>query len=141
MKLIRYNNNYSDPFISLENLFNDNLFGTDRYSCFAQPEEQRIENEVPVNIYEDEDNYYITAELPGVSKKDLKIELENAVLNISGEWSSKTVDNASPSSFSRSISVGENINRTKVKAKLLDGILTITLPRNEELKARSITVS
>lgn len=141
MKLIRYNNNYSDPFISLENLFNDNLFGTDRHSCFAQPEEQRIENEVPVDIYEDEDNYYITAELPGVSKKDLKIELENAVLNIFGEWSSKTVDKVSPSSFSRSISVGENINRTKVKAKLLDGILTITLPRNEELKARSITVS
>jgi HSP20 family protein len=141
MKLIKSDNSYSDPFSSLERLFGDTFFGLDRSPLFDRFADREPINSFPVNIYEDKDNYYATAELPGINKKDVKIELENAVLTISGERKVKKGDSKSSYAFSRSITVGDDIDSGKVNAKLLDGVLTVTLPRHEERKPRSITVS
>lgn len=141
MKLIKSDNSYADPFTSLEKLFGDTFFGVDRYPFFDRFADRESVNSFPVNIYEDKDNYYATAELPGIDKKDIKIELENAVLTISGERKVRERENKSCCTFSRSITVGDNIDSSMVNANLQDGILTITLPRHEERKPRSITVS
>lgn len=141
MKLIKYDNSYLDPFTNLDRWFDDAFFGLDRRPLFNRLLEGTGSNQLPVNLYEDRDNYYVTAELPGLNKKDVKIELENAVLTLSGERKRKQGDQESSFSFSRSITIGDDINASKVKARMQDGILTVTLPREEERKPRSITVS
>ncbi|OPZ73414.1 MAG: Acid shock protein [Verrucomicrobia bacterium ADurb.Bin474] len=94
-----------------------------------------------MNLYHDNDALYVTAELPGVSKKDISIQLENAVLTIKGERKEKEGKSESSVSFERAITIGEEINSDKIKAKLEDGILTITLPKAENRKPKAITVS
>jgi HSP20 family protein len=98
-------------------------------------------SEIPVDLYDDGDNYIVRAELPGVKKSDIKLELDNAVLTFSGERKAKSGEQESVSSFSRSISVGDDVNSEKVKARLEDGILTVTLPKVEARKPRAITIS
>ncbi len=142
MKLIKYDNSSLDPFTNLDRWLDDAFFSLDRnpfYNRFLTKEGSS--NQLPVNLYEDKDNYYVTAELPGLSKKDVKIELENAVLSISGERKIKKGENETVFSFSRSITVGDDVNGPKVKANMQNGVLTVTLPRQEERKPRSITVS
>jgi HSP20 family protein len=95
---------------------------------------------VPVDLYDDEDNYYVRAELPGVKKKEINLELDNAVLTLSGERKSKSGGSEETVSFSRSISVAEDVQRDNVKASLEDGILTVTLPKSEERKPRMIAI-
>ena len=141
MKLIKYDNSYMDPFTNLDRWLDDTFFGFDRNPFYNRFTERAASNQLPVNLYEDKDNYYVTAELPGLSKKDVKIELENAVLTVSGERKAKEGKTESTFSFSRSITVGDDVNATKVKAKMQDGVLTVTLPRQEERKPRQITVS
>ncbi|MEZ5277938.1 MAG: Hsp20/alpha crystallin family protein [Opitutaceae bacterium] len=98
-------------------------------------------SEIPVDLYDDGENYVVRAELPGVKKSDIKLELDNAVLTFSGERKTKSGEQESVSSFSRSISVGDDVNSDKVKARLEDGILTVTLPKTEAHKPRAITIS
>ena len=141
MKLIKSDNSYTDPFTSLERLFGETFFGLDRYPFFDRFDDREATRSFPINIYEDKNDYYVTAEVPGINKKDIKIELENAVLTISGERKVKKGDNESSLTFSRSVTVGDGINSGKVSAKLEDGILTVTLPRAEERKSRAISVS
>jgi HSP20 family protein len=97
--------------------------------------------EIPVDLYDDGENYVVRAELPGVKKSDVKLELDNAVLTLSGERKAKSGEQESVSAFSRSISVGEDVNPDKVKARLEDGILIVTLPKTEAHKPRAITIS
>jgi len=141
MKLIKYDNSYMDPFTNFDRWLDDAFFGLDRNPFFNRFTEREASSQLPVNLYEDNDNYYVTAELPGLNKKDVSIELENAVLTISGERKVKNDKDESTFTFSRSITVGDDVNAAKVKAKMQDGVLTVTLPRQEERKPRQITVS
>ena len=141
MKLIKYDNAYADPFSTLDKWFSDSFFRPDRFSIFNDLAEQKTSRSVAINIYEDEENYYLTAEVPGFSKKEVNVELENSVLTISGERKTKKGKSEYSESFSRSVTVGDKVNGDKVKAKLEDGVLTVTLPRREESKPKSINVS
>jgi HSP20 family protein len=96
---------------------------------------------VPVDVFDDKDNYYVRAELPGVKKKDIKLELDNAVLTLSGERKTKSGESEESTSFTRSVSVADDIRSDKVKGTFEDGILTVTLPKSEERKPRSISIS
>jgi HSP20 family protein len=140
MKLIKYDNNTRDPFASLDKLFEDAFYGWNRLPQFSGSFDQDWSSTLPVNIHEDRDNYYVTAELPGVRKQDVQIELENAVLSITAERKTKQGDQESIWKVSRSVTVGEHIDAGKVKAALKDGILTVTLPRAEARKPKAITV-
>lgn len=97
--------------------------------------------QVPVDLYDDKDNYYVRAELPGVKKKDIELELDNAVLTISGERKTKSGESDETTSFSRSISIADDVRNDKLKATFEDGILTVTLPKSEERKPRAISIS
>ena len=105
-----------------------------------------------VNVREDDKNFILDVAVPGIDKKDLKIDVNEDVLTISSESKSESEESKdgykrkefSYSSFSRSFYVPENVNREKVEANYKDGILTVTLPKQEEEKnkvTRKIEIS
>jgi len=100
-----------------------------------------------VNIKEDENVFEVEVAVPGLKKDDFKIELENDVLTISSEkefQEEKGDDNYKRrefrySSFKRTFSLPQNkVDGDKVKAKYVDGVLHITLPKREEAKPKPI---
>jgi HSP20 family protein len=101
----------------------------------------RGELQIPVDLYDDQDNYYVRAELPGVKKSDVKLELDNAVLTITAERKTRDGDQEGVAALARTLSVAEDIQADKIKAKLADGILSVTLPKSEEVKPRQISIS
>ncbi len=139
MRLIKYDNRSVNPFAELDRLFSEALWGGNRYGWERMFEPAT--GSLRVNLNHDDDALYVTAELPGVSKKDVSIQLENAVLTIRGERKMKEGKAESSVAFERAITVGEDINADKIKAKLEEGILTITLPKAEHRKPKAITVS
>ena len=110
-------------------------------------------NSMPsVNIREDEKFYNLELAVPGIDKKDLKIDVNEDVLTISSESKSESEESKdgykrkefSYSAFSRSFYVPENVNREKIEANYKDGILTVALPKQEEEKnkvTRKIEIS
>ncbi len=93
-------------------------------------------------ITEDKDNFFINLEMPGVTKEELKISLENNVLSVSGtkKHTKKTEDTNILMNeiyfgeFSRSFTVTDEIKKDNIEAEFKDGILNITLPKVEEAK-------
>jgi HSP20 family protein len=105
-----------------------------------------------VNVREDDKNFTLEVAIPGIDKKDLKIDVNEDVLTISSESKSESEENKngykrkefSYSAFSRSFYVPENVNREKIEANYKDGILTVALPKQEEEKnkiTRKIEIS
>jgi len=102
-----------------------------------------------VDIYEEKDNIIVKAELPGIKKEDVSIEIKNNVLTISGERkheAEKKKENYHRieryyGKFSRSFTLPETVQVDKVKASYKDGILEITLPKAEEAKPKSIPIT
>ena len=105
-----------------------------------------------VNIREDEKTYILDLAVPGMDKKDLKIDINEDVLTISAESKHETEENRdgykrkefSYSSFCRSFYIPENVNRDKIEANYKDGILTVGLPKQEEERSkisRQISIS
>ena len=99
-----------------------------------------------VNITEQKDEYLVSLAAPGLKKEDFKIDVDGNVLTISSEKeeSSEEKDKKfsrkeySYSSFSRSFTLPEEINQEKIEAKYVDGILKVSLPRNEDAKKPSV---
>ena len=92
-----------------------------------------------VNITEKNDQYQVSLAAPGLKKEDFKIDLNGTVLTISSEKEESTENNDEKynrkeynySSFSRSFSLPEEINKEKIEAKYEDGVLKISLPRKD----------
>jgi HSP20 family protein len=92
-----------------------------------------------VNVYEYDDKIGIVAEIPGLDKKQLKVEVEDSVLTISGDKHSVADDEGAKvlrrelkaSSFKRSFELGELLDGDKVSAKFKDGILSVSIPKSE----------
>jgi len=101
-----------------------------------------------VDVRETEDALLVEAELPGIDKKDVKLDVKDGVLTISGERHyEKDVKEEnvhrierSYGSFSRSFSLPRNIDTEKVEANMKDGVLKVRLPKLETAKGRSITI-
>ena len=101
-----------------------------------------------LNMSEDEDNLYITAELAGISATDLNVIVENDKLTIRGER--KILEQAKEVNlhrqeresgyFRRIVSLPAKVDGDKVSAVTRNGILEITLPKAPEAKPRQITV-
>jgi len=103
-----------------------------------------------VDIREDGDHLYVEAELPGFKKDDVDITLENQTLTIAAERREENGDAKKGdlllnerrySRFLRSFTLPPTVDEQTVNAKLVDGVLTVTLNKREETKPRKITVS
>jgi len=102
-----------------------------------------------VDIYEDQDSITLEADLPGMKPGDFNLSIENYRLTLSGERkieNEKKGDNwrrveRSYGSFTRTFSLPSTVNVDAVNAEFKDGVLRVTLPKREEVKARQIQVS
>lgn len=102
----------------------------------------RTMNIPAVNITEQKDSYQVSLAAPGLKKEDFKIDVDGNMLTISSEKEENkeekdkkfTRKEYSYSSFSRSFTLPEEINKEKIEASYEDGLLKIALPRKEEAK-------
>ena len=101
-----------------------------------------------VNVYEYEDKIGIVAEIPGLNKKQLNVEVEEGVLTISGDKHSTFNDDGAKvirrelkqSSFKRSFELGELLNGEDISASFKDGILSVSIPKTEPEKPKKHAV-
>jgi HSP20 family protein len=94
-----------------------------------------------VDLYEDKDNTYVRAELPGVSKDDINVEMVEDYLTITAARKQKTDEGEESFSFSRSVAIPEQVQADKVGAAYENGVLTVTLPKRQEAKPKKINVA
>ncbi|HYG21820.1 MAG TPA: Hsp20/alpha crystallin family protein [Verrucomicrobiae bacterium] len=101
-----------------------------------------------LDLYEDSDKFTVHVELPGMNKEDIDISLHGGSLSISGE---RKVEEKHESSeayrseryvgrFQRSVHLPAPVAGDRVTAQYKDGVLTVTLPKAEEAKAKQISV-
>lgn len=101
-----------------------------------------------VDIYDNDDNIVIKAELPGVDKKDVEVELKDRVLTLKGERSYENEVKEENyhrkervfGRFHRSFMLPEGVADDKIKADFKDGVLKIEIPKPEEHKPKKISV-
>jgi HSP20 family protein len=101
-----------------------------------------------VDIAETSDQFVIKAEIPEVNAKDVKVTVDNGVLSLSGERKQEKEEKGKRfhrveryyGSFSRSFSLPDNVDGTKVKASFKEGMLTLTIPKTEATKPKAIEV-
>ncbi|UJR81812.1 Hsp20/alpha crystallin family protein [Sandaracinus amylolyticus] len=98
-----------------------------------------------VDVFEDADAIFVQAELPGLKLEDISVGVENDVLTFSGERKSERdeghyVRERWVGAFSRSFKLPRTVDVEKIEATLKDGILTVRLPKRENVKARRIEV-
>ena len=117
----------------MPSIFNDDFFPVLSNSTSSMP---------AVNIREDDKNYVLDLAVPGIDKKDLKIDINEDVLTISSETKTESEESKygykrkefSYSEFCRSFYIPENVNREKIEANYKDGVLSVALPKQEEEK-------
>jgi HSP20 family protein len=95
----------------------------------------------PVDLYEDKDNTYVRAELPGVNRDAISVEIVDGSLSIQASRKGKSGDGENTASLNRVVTIPDEVQADKVSASYENGILTVTLPRKEEAKPKKITVS
>ncbi|MDJ0779729.1 MAG: Hsp20/alpha crystallin family protein [Gammaproteobacteria bacterium] len=103
-----------------------------------------------VDIEEADDRYQIKADLPGVARDDIEVKLENGVLSIRGEKRSEKTTGEEGSkqhrterfhgTFARSFTLPEAVRADAIDASYRDGVLTLTIPKAEDVKPRSIDI-
>lgn len=101
-----------------------------------------------VDVFQDKDNVYIKAELPGMKKEDIDITFQDGTLTLCGERKEESQVQEGEvfrserffGKFHRSVSMPTKVNVDNIKASYKDGILTVELPKAEEAKAKQIEV-
>jgi HSP20 family protein len=102
----------------------------------------------PVDIVEDEKEYTIRVEIPGVKKEDVKVSVEGGVLSITGDRKAEKEEKdkkyhrveRSYGSFIRSFAVPEGASSDKISAEFKDGVLSVRLPKDEKVKPQLVDV-
>ena len=98
-----------------------------------------------VDIYENDDEILLHADMPGVVKDNIKVNIDNGTLTLSAVRNLETKKSATWEEFGnveykRSFSVPQTIDVSKVDAELKDGVLRLHLPKSEAVKPRQIEI-
>jgi len=139
-----YSATWSDPFENLHREF-DRMLGRLVPAGEADGGEGPAVS-YPVNIDEDADNVYVEAEMPGFTKGDVDVTLENGVLTITGERKAEEpkgerhLHERRYTRLQRSFTLPQTVDESNVDAKLENGVLKLTLQKREESKPRKIQV-
>lgn len=137
---------FSDPFETLQGVqraldsaMSSDWFGIGTTSRGAFP---------PVNVFQQDDDFVVVTELPGMSKSEIELKVQNNELQIAGKRSIDYGEDASlhrrerrAGSFNRTVSFPADINPKGVKAEYRDGILAIFVPRAESAKPRTVAIA
>ncbi|MCG3112261.1 MAG: Hsp20/alpha crystallin family protein [Candidatus Manganitrophus sp. SB1] len=134
-------------FVTLQDRMNQ--FLSDTLNNYETENGRLVQDWVPaVDVYEDAEAIQLKAELPGMEMKEIEVRIENNALEIRGEKKIEQTEKKENyhriervfGRFSRSFRLPNTVAQDKIKAKYDRGVLTITLPKREETKPRSITV-
>jgi HSP20 family protein len=125
----------------------DSMFGLKGPSMFSDGLFDRSVSPA-VDVVETEDDYRVMADLPGISQKDIDVTIADNVLTIKGE---KRIEEKKEGTkvyrkenweggFQRTLSLPKGVDQSKIDASMKNGVLTIILPKREEVKPRQISV-
>ncbi len=103
----------------------------------------------PLMMYENKDSLTLKAELPGIRVEDLEVSIEGETLTLQGKRDSQQEEEnisyhrreIKTGNFSRAIALPAKVDLDNISAKLVDGILTLTLSKREETKPRQINIT
>lgn len=135
-----------NPFMSLQRelnrVFDDALGG------FPVSEATAAATALRLDVKEDEKAYHVTADLPGLSEKDVDVTFHDNVLTIKGEKKVERdekkgtwhIVERSSGSFARQLSLPANIDEGKIAAKFEKGVLSIELPKMPEAQAKATKI-
>ncbi|HMF57164.1 MAG TPA: Hsp20/alpha crystallin family protein [Pyrinomonadaceae bacterium] len=145
MAIVRY-----DPFRDLRTLQDEvnRLFSSNLSRTFDDEGIARGAWLPSVDIYENKDQIVLEAELPGMNREDFDLTVENNVITLRGERRFEKKDDSdnyhrverSYGSFTRSFTLPQTVNAEGATAEYRNGVLRVTLPKREEVKARRIEV-
>ena len=124
---------------------------TENQNIAASPEhsdEKALPRVSPAtDILEREDGFYVYMDIPGVRREDLKIDINENELVVTGRAQQGAAEKESflevqfgPGEYVRAVSLSDRVDRERIKASLKDGVLTLHLPRLEKLAPRRIPV-
>ena len=105
--------------------------------------------QVAVDIREEDDAFYVDAEVPGLAAEDVKVDVEKNILTLSGERNVEKEEKEGTyrrverqyGSFTRSFTLPETVDTDNISADLKDGVLALRLPKKEAPTPRKISVS
>lgn len=138
----------SDPFVSLQRELN-RVFD-DMTGGIASRNGAVAASALRLDVKEDEKAFHVTADLPGMAEKDVEVTFEDGVLTIRGEKKVERDEKGetwhiverSSGSFARQLGLPANVDADKIEAKFDKGVLSVTLPKlpDEKAKAKKIEV-
>lgn len=137
MSLISRN---SDPFTIIDSFFNDRwLFNSHQHSTKG----------FSLDMVEKNDSFLVNADLPGMKKEDINVSTRDGFLTIGAEKKSEHTDNTdsyhysdrSFGSFKRSVRLPRYVDATQIQANYDNGVLTVSIPKAEEVRPRTITIN
>jgi HSP20 family protein len=145
MSIVRY-----DPFRDLRSLQDEvnRLFTSNLSRAFGDEGIARGAWNPSVDIYENKDQIVLEAELPGMQREDFDLSIENNVITLRGERRFEKKDESdnyhrverSYGSFTRAFTLPQTVSAEEATAEYRNGVLRVTLPKREEVKARRIEV-
>jgi len=147
MSLIRW-----DPFADMDTMFNRMLSGHfARWPRLAlgADENRKLEWSPSTDISETDKDYVIRAELPAVKKEDVHVTFEDGMITIKGERKQQKEEKNEKyhrvesfyGAFERTFSLPENVNSDAIRCESKDGILTVHIPKTENLKQKAKQIS
>jgi HSP20 family protein len=146
MTIVRY-----DPFRDLRSLQDEvnRLFTTNLSRAFGDEGIARGAWNPSVDIYENKDQIVLEAELPGMNREDFDLSIENNVITLRGERRFEKKEESdnyhrverSYGSFTRSFTLPQTVTAEGASAEYRNGVLRVTLPKREEIKARRIEIT
>lgn len=141
-----------DPFVELEDVSKhlNRIFGRTPAHTELGSELLTMADWMPsVDITETDTAYLIKGEIPGVSKEDVKVTIEDGMITMRGERKQEKEEKdkkfhrieRSYGSFLRSFRVPDDVDESAVKAEFKDGMINVTLPKSGKSKTKLINVS
>ena len=132
--------------LQLNSIF-DNFFNEPFYSVSPRNSNLPKSWTPKVDIYDTKDAFVIKVELPGIEKKDIKVDVDGKLLTLKGERTLTNSDDKNVSrreifygSFERTFTLPDAVNADKIKADHKNGLLTLEVPKPEESKPKQITI-
>jgi HSP20 family protein len=118
----------ADFFSIFDRVFGDRQLTDDRVDYRVQPR---------MDVSEEENKYAVTLDIPGLSKEDITIKVENGAMKIEGERKEERTGKyhlaeRTYGRFYRSFALPDDVDAEKIEAKAANGVLEITLPKNQK---------
>ena len=134
-----------DPFNDLDDLFKGLFVRPMRFDLDVAPQMR-----MKIDVTKAEDTYTVRAEIPGVKKDDVQVSIDGNEVTISGEARKESEEKKGEEvirseryygKVSRSFTLAQDVDESKVVAKYADGVLKLTLPMKSKAATRKITVN